>query len=127
MELLCNLLNTLKKAYLLKQGLVYFCYYKSIFILKFLRLLVTEGYVLGFNKNTCYVRIKLKFNLKGLPSLKLLKNFTQPTKPKHISANFLQTQGFGLILSTKFGLLTAERALFKYAVKNGGRLLCQCY
>ncbi len=127
MQILCNLLNTIKKAYFLKQGLVYFCYFHSNFILKFLKLLVIEGYLLGFNKNIYYVRLKLKYNFKGLPSLKLIKSFAQPSKPKYISAKYLKKKGFGLILSTKLGLVTTERALFKYNNQNGGRLICQCF
>jgi ribosomal protein S8 len=124
MLLLCNLLNFLKQAFIFKQGLFYFCYYRSNFLLKFLRLLTIEGFILGFVKNGSYARIKLKYSKNSVPTIKFLTSFAKPATPKHCSFKFLLATGFGMLLTTKKGLLSCNQAIKK---NSGGRLLCQIF
>lgn len=124
MLLLCNLLNFLKQAFIFRQGVFYFCYYQSNFLIKFLRLLTIEGFILGFVKNGFYARVKLKYSRSGAPTIKFLKSYAQPTAPIYKPCNFLLTAGYGMLLTTKNGLLTCNQAIKKF---SGGRLLCQIF
>lgn len=124
MLLVFRLLVLLKQAYLLGQKLLYFCYFGSKLVLRCFYNFISVGYILGFNKNKYYVRAKLKYSAKGLPSIKKLQNLSQPTKFFYASKKHLQTFGYGLVLSTKFGILSAKQANYKQV---GGRILCQIF
>jgi ribosomal protein S8 len=124
MLLLSNLLNFLKQAFIFRQGIFYFCYYRSNFLIKFLRLLTLEGFILGFVKNGFYARVKLKYSRSGIPTIKFIKSYSKPSTPRYNSYKFLLTTGYGMLLTTKKGLLSCNQAIKKM---SGGRLLCQIF
>jgi ribosomal protein S8 len=123
MLLLNNLLNFLKQAFIFRQGIFYFCYYRSNFLVKFLRLLTSEGFILGFVKNGFYSRVKLKY-ARDIPTIKFIKSYSKPTTPRYHTFQFLLTTGYGMLLTTKKGLLNCNQAIKKI---SGGRLLCQIF
>lgn len=128
MNLLRQLINSLKQGYRKGCILVYFCYKKNKFTLSFLRLLAKEGCISGFiflsylRKN--FVCIKLKYSKKDLPAIFLIKNLANIKNPIYLSVKELYRRKFQLLLTTRLGVLTKQAAI---ARKIGGSCLCKLH
>ena len=127
MNSICNVTSQLKNAIKSNQKFVYFP--KTSFTFFFLKILFLEGFVSGVVENHSGKKLKvsLKYDSRGTPVFKEIKNFSIPSKNYYLSYPQLAklSGGFGtFIVSTNEGLLTNHHCLKR---KLGGTLLCSIF
>ena len=123
MVLLNTLFASLQFGYKNNRTIIHFHYKKSNFVIKILKKLTEEGFIIGFNKcknnPLYYLNIKLKYCNKNLPAIKSIiffKKFTCATKS---SIAKLNKTTINIILGTNYGILTKNSKL-----NIGGQLIC---
>jgi len=99
---------------------------KNSFSVQFLKLLVVHGFISSFIEVNSgkMIKIILKFDAQGTPTIKNIKVLSTPNKLSFLSYSQLTKvqSNFGcLILSTNQGLATAQNCL---KFKVGGVCLC---
>jgi small subunit ribosomal protein S8 len=124
MTLFANFISQLKNALNNKKAFIIFP--KNALFFCFLRILFFEGFISSVVeiRPGKLIKVYLKYNTNGSPSIKKIKLLSSPGNSKHLQFNEISklTQGVGLlIISTPKGLLTNHLCL-KY--KLGGTLLC---
>ena len=84
MVLLNTLFASLQFGYKNNRTIIHFHYKKSNFVIKILKKLTEEGFIIGFNKcknnPLYYLNIKLKYCNKNLPAIKSIIFFIKLVK-----------------------------------------------
>jgi len=86
---------------------------KSFFCIKFLNILWSEGFILGYKElNYRILKIFLKYNKNNIPAINNIRFLTKPSKRMYLSIKQLwkldHMSNYIIIVSTSKGLLTVN-------------------